>query len=153
MVTINGVFSNEKNIMYGVPQGSVTELVLSILCINDLCNTKIVGLEVTDVDDIYLLFLSNICKNVKNKAEIGVKRVPKEFSNRKLFLNISKTGFIAFSIRNVHTSNFSTDEIKIHSCNNENSSFNNYQKILRVKRVKYFLPYYIGMYTLVEYVV
>ena len=129
------MIGKEENIKYGVPQGSVLGPVLFILYINDLCNIKLDGLVVTYADDTCLLFSSNTWEGVKGRAELGVNRLFNDLKNRKLSLNISKTVFIAFSIKNLLMS--PVNEIKIHSCKNDFFNCFNCQKILRVNRVKY----------------
>lgn len=59
-----------------------------------------------------------------------MSRVFKELKSKILFLNISKTVSIAFSIRNL--SIFPLNKIKIHSCGYKNSSYYSCQKLLRV---------------------
>lgn len=66
-----------------------------------LCVLSVDGLIVTYADDTCLLFFSNIWETaVHAKVKIGVNKVGKTFRNQKLSLNLSKIGFIAFSIKN-----------------------------------------------------
>lgn len=99
---INGVYSGEGEIKFGVPQSSVLGPVLFILYINNICNLCIDGKIITYTDDTCLLFSNNSWENVHQKTTVGVNNLFKELNINKLTLNISKSVLVPFSIYNTY---------------------------------------------------
>lgn len=115
VVSIDSVYSEERQIEYGVPQGTVLGPILFQLYINDMLNLEISGEIISYADDTVLIFSGSTWQNVKIKAERGLFKIKQWLNNNLLTLNKSKTKFIAFSLNVVGQTNIN---IKYHNCNN-----------------------------------
>lgn len=99
VVEIDGVRSKEKNIEFGVPQGSVLGPLLFLLFVNDLPDIDERNSIEMFVDDI-----SYLCSH-KNKEELimyaqkMLDGFVNWFKDNRLYLNIEKTVFINFTPR------------------------------------------------------
>ncbi|VVC35294.1 Reverse transcriptase domain [Cinara cedri] len=69
IVMINGILSEEREIICGVPQGSVLGPIFFILYINSICNLKIDGTIITYADDTCLLFSGPTWNSVYQKSK------------------------------------------------------------------------------------
>ena len=87
----------------GVPQGSVLGPRLFILYINDICNVSKILNFLLFADDTNILYSD---ANVKNLIKLNTW-----FIINKLSLNVSKTNYILFGNRKLH----SDLDIKIHN--------------------------------------
>ena len=58
-VTINGTNSDYMNVLCGVPQGSISGPILSILCINDMCDVSTLLKPILFADDTNLFYSGN----------------------------------------------------------------------------------------------
>ena len=99
IVMINSVLSEKREIICGVPQGSVLGPIIFILYINStyyifICNLKIDGKIVTYADDTCLLFSGPNWDSVYQKSENELKKVVNHLSSKKLLLNIKKKQFL-----------------------------------------------------------
>lgn len=136
-VKIGDVFSEDINIYFGVPQGSITGPTLFLIYINNLCNMDIpAGKIFTYADDTAIVFSGNTWEEVRSRAETGLARVAKWLDINLLTLNTVKTNYICFSIRN-STQPDSNFEIKIHNCNRQSTQNCNCPSITRIVKTKY----------------
>lgn len=117
-------------------QGSVFGPVLFIIYNNDICSMYIDSKTIMYTDDTCLLFSSHTWENIKRKIAVKVHKVFKKLSELKLFLNINKNVFVAFTIANSYVP---VDDIIICYCDTRNvlSNYCDCQIIIRVTRVKY----------------
>lgn len=90
IVIVNGVLTEEREIICGVPQGSILSLIFFILYINSIYNLKIDGKIITYADDTYLIFSGPTWDSVYQKSENELEKVVNCLSSRKLLLNIKK---------------------------------------------------------------
>lgn len=101
VTTINGYFSTESPVTFGVPQGSVLGPTLFVIYLNDLCSYKpSKGRIISYADDTVILLSDNSWQEVFNAAQIAFNTVSKWLTDNVLTLNTDKTKYMTFSIRN-----------------------------------------------------
>ena len=114
--------SNALGVSCGVPQGSVLGPRLFILYINDICNVSKILKFVLFADDTNILYSDANVNNLNNVVNSELDKLNTRFIINKLSLNVSKTNYILFGNRKVH----SDLDIKIHN-----------DKITRVSETKF----------------
>jgi hypothetical protein len=119
-VQIDNFISEELPIYCGVPQGSILGPTLFLVYINDLCQQTIPNAKiVTFADDTALLFSGDTWDEVFSCAQKGYNQVTQWLKANILSLNVEKTFFMTFSLRDQCPNNPNFNIIS-HSCNNDN---------------------------------
>ncbi|CAH0725078.1 unnamed protein product, partial [Brenthis ino] len=97
-VTINGSYSSDNGINYGVPQGSVLGPTLFLIYINNLCNLRLINCKIfTFADDTALVFLGENWEIAKMHAENGLNIIFNWLNDNLLTLNTVKTKYLLFT--------------------------------------------------------
>ena len=110
-VSINGVDSEEVEIICGVPQGSVLGPLLFLLFINDLPNAT-TFLSLLFADDTTFQMSDNDTQSLFDKANVELEKASRWFQANKLTLNVKKTKYMLFQDKKLN-SNANTLQIKI----------------------------------------
>ena len=101
-VEYDEVKSSCKDIVCGIPQGSILGPKLFILYINDICNVSTLLKYVLFADDTNLLYehenYETLCMNVNNE----LSKLNEWFSINKLSLNVKKTNFMVFGNKHIN---------------------------------------------------
>ena len=97
--------SNERNLSYGVPQGSVLGQLLFILYINDLPSCLSNSKCILFADDTTIYCHSHSTNDLFNKIQKYLDIVDDWFKANKLSLNVNKTKFMIFPNTTNVTSN------------------------------------------------
>ena len=107
-VSINGVDSESKDMLCGVPQGSVLGPLLFLIFINDL-PSSIEFFTLLFADDTTLQLSGSNLNDLYAKANIELSKAQKWFEANRLTLNVKKTKYILFrtASMNVDFSNYS----------------------------------------------
>lgn len=136
-VKIGDTISGISKISYGVPQGSVLGPTLFLIYVNDLCNMKLENCSIfTYADDTALIFHANSWLQVQQMAESGVHHVSNWLTKNLLTLNVRKTKFITFSIRENSLPDFEFT-LKVHACVNPATNNCACEKIESDSKIKY----------------
>lgn len=96
-VDIEGKLSNALPVMRGVPQGSVIGPLLFIIFINDLPNVSSGNSVVLYADDSSFISSNNNKELAIKETETLFNKFSTWFQSNKLYLNIQKTSFLAFT--------------------------------------------------------
>lgn len=138
-VRLNGELSEFKAVKSGVPQGSTLGPLLFIVYINDLCDSKLKGKIFTFADDTALLYENeNLEENYNNITE-DFKVLKNWFYYNRMTINISKTSYINFSLRNTQ---YFSQVLVYHNSNCEISSTCKCQVINQREATKYLGIYF-----------
>ena len=95
-VSINGIYSDETNIQYGVPQGSVLSPLLFLIYINDSHSTIKFCTTRHFADDTNILIKNKSLKQLKKQLNIDLRNLCNWLKSNKISLNASKTKLIIF---------------------------------------------------------
>lgn len=136
VVVINDIISDEEQVFFGVPQGSVLGPTLFLVFINELCSLSIPNCQIiTYADDTALLVSGNNWDEVQLLAAAALEVVLDWLSKNLLTLNITKTKYITFSSTNrTQPNSFS---LRAHSCLAPGPHPCSCQYIERVPSIKY----------------
>ena len=95
-VSVNGKKSSLRQVLFGVPQGSVLGPLLFIIYINDLPNGLLFSEATLFADDTCLLYSNSSLKLIEKFMNIDLKRLFKWLCANKISLNVSKTEVLLF---------------------------------------------------------
>ena len=96
---IKNSISEKREIMYGVPQGSVLGPLLFLVYLNDICNSSNLLDFFLFADDTNLLYVDRSLKNLEITVNKELAKVSDWLIANKLTLNIKKSNFVIFRPR------------------------------------------------------
>jgi hypothetical protein len=129
--------SNEVDITFGVPQGSILGPTLFLIYINDLINLKINHGNIQSyADDTVIVFEGDSWESVFVNANVGLCKVSSWLKSNLLTLNVNKTNYICFT-KYDNTQPHVNQNLKIHTCSPTDNLLCNCRDIERVSSTKY----------------
>ena len=103
-VAINGAKSSAKNILYGIPQGSILGPLLFVIYINDLPGISNLAKFILYADDANIIITGSTIQEVIEIVEQLTKKLVSWVYSNGLALNLKKTCYMIFSKRRLDTS-------------------------------------------------
>lgn len=136
-VKIGDYCSRSLPISFGIPQGSILGPTLFLIFINDLCNTHLEnGNILTFADDTALIFNGTSWEDTFTHAQQGLNTVTCWLNKNLLTINVDKTKYITFSIRNPNRPHPPLDLI-VHSCSRAQLNACSCASLEMVSNIKY----------------
>ena len=89
-VIYDGVRSETKVVECGVPQGSILDPLLFIICMNDICNISDLMFAIMYADDTCFLINSTDVNTLIKQLNVELESLCIWFKSNKLSLNIQK---------------------------------------------------------------
>jgi len=119
----------------GVPQGSILGPLFFLIYINDFCKLDIYGKMLTFADDTVLLYSNSDLNTLLQQINSDLIKIEKWFVSNYLTLNLNKTKYIHFNLRNTDLNL----NLKYHtsSCYNNTDNSCNCHTLQSVKSIKY----------------
>ena len=96
-VDVNGEYSQEMYVDFGVPQGSILGPYLFLIYINDLAECKLKGEVLLYADDTNIFYTADSTELLYNDMKHDLNILEKWFNLNKLCVNTKKCNFILFS--------------------------------------------------------
>ena len=93
---INNTKSDQRNISYGVPQGSILGPLLFLIYVNDIQYVEHNSGSRLFADDTAILYYDKNPNTLSTKGENIMKVISKWFSLNKLALSLGKSNFVLF---------------------------------------------------------
>lgn len=135
-VKIGSTFSSPVSLTCGLPQGSVIAPTLFLIYIDSLCKIQLNSAQIISfADDTAVLFNGNTWKEAYKSAEIGFAKIMKWLNHNLLTINLDKTKYMTFRIKNdslPETENFT---LRVHDCNGVSEC--QCYKLARTEKIKY----------------
>ena len=96
---LKGLFSDRREVICGIPQGSILGPLLFLIYINDLPNCLEMTTPRMFADDTNLTAVGKTLGEAEERASVDLRNVQKWLSLNKLSLNIAKTEYILIASR------------------------------------------------------
>ncbi len=96
-VKVNSVQSSSREVVCGVPQGTVLGPLLFIIYVNSLLKITSLGDIISYCDDTVIFYSANTWQDLKTIAERDFLNISNWFKSNKLSLNVQKTKYISFT--------------------------------------------------------
>ncbi|KAG7303704.1 hypothetical protein JYU34_012261 [Plutella xylostella] len=136
-VKIGSHVSSDAPVTFGIPQGSILGPSLFLIYINDICQIDVKkGRTYCFADDTALVFHGETWEEAYFLAEKGLQKVAHWLDSNLLSLNMEKTKYLAFSIRN-NTGPLTNLPLKLHKCNELQRTTCDCPEVSRVDQIKY----------------
>lgn len=97
VVKINGSYSSEAEVVYGIPQGTVIGPLLFLIYMDGVLRMHFKGSMFGFADDTAILFSADSWADLKLIVEHEIGKIKDWFDHRLLTINFNKTHFIPFS--------------------------------------------------------
>ena len=97
MVQINGTTSNQREVTFGIPQGTVLGPILFIIYLNELLALNCSGTIISFADDTVLFVEDDSWDTLENKISLDLQKIVKWFDNNLLTINLEKTKYLPFA--------------------------------------------------------
>ena len=179
-VKINGYISSKKQIICGVPQGSVLGPILFLIYINSITNLKLNGKITLFADDTTIIYFGKKISDIKYEILQDLKIIQDWLNSKKLTINFDKSSYMFLSknqlSENTTDIKFNNNSIKYRKCVkflglhiDENLSWKNHITNLRnslshlvgvLFKVRYYIPlihlkkiYYALFYSKIQYLI
>ena len=117
-VNYNGVFSDELQLLCGIPQGSILGPLFFLIYINDLPNISEVLSYIIFADDTNVFLSDSDLTSLMYKMNIEINKVFEWFKVNGLRVNLDKTNFMHFTTQNTQ---FNSNLLKIKVANVPNN--------------------------------
>lgn len=129
-VKIGAYISNESNIDFGVPQGSVLGPTLFLIYINSLCELKLNNAKIFSyADDTAIVFSNKTWDKLRTDVESGLSVVTQWLQSNLLTLNAQKTNYMCYTIYNSTQPPSDFNVTLIHPDTSKNINLNKVSKI------------------------
>lgn len=112
IVKIGGVYSQEKTIEYGVPQGTVIGPILFNIYLHDLYKLETTGDVISFADDTVIFFKDSTWQKLEQQVQGEMCKIFHFFKHKSLTVNFRKTCYVPFASFPKHLPEYAQIEIK-----------------------------------------